>query len=295
MDAVTGPRQTVLMPPRTVTTARQRRLGVELRRMRERAGYSAREAAAALGIDHTKISQMENARFGVSGKRVRVLASAYGCDDQAYVEALVLMAGERRKGWWERYRGTLPDGFLDVTEMEYHASSLTSYQIAHIPGVAQTEEYARAVFELTFPRLPEKSIEARIEHRGMRMQILDRADPPQFKALVHEAALRMRFGGRQVMRDQLSHLVKLTEHPAYTVRVLPFDADGCAGAGQAVLYASGPVRQLDTVHLDSAHGAVFLDGVAELRAYQSLLTAMERRSLGVKASRDFIKEIARQL
>ncbi|WP_093850937.1 helix-turn-helix domain-containing protein [Streptomyces pini] len=284
------------MPPRTVTTARQRRLGTELRKMREAAGYNAREAAAILGIDHTKISQVETARFGVSADRVRFLASAYGCEDQAYVESLVSMAKDRTKGWWEKYRGILSPGFLDVAELEHHSAYLHTYQITHVPGIAQTEEYAQAVFEFGSPyRLSREQKEARVEHRIQRANILDREEPFEYKALVHEAALRMRFGGREVTRSQLDHLVDMSEHPRFSVRVIPFEADGFAGSGQAVLYAGGPVEQLDTVHLDSTLGPVFLDADTHLKAYRSMFSRMEKRALSVRKSRDFIREVIQQL
>ncbi|MGH3309599.1 MAG: helix-turn-helix domain-containing protein [Streptomyces sp.] len=283
------------MPPRTTTTARQQRVGVELRKMREAAGFTSREAAARLGIDHTKISHMEAARFGVSVERLRMLASGYGCDDESYVNALAEMASERGKGWWERYRGILPAGFLDLTELECRATALSTYQVAHVPGLAQTEDYARAVFGLTFPRLTKDGVEARISHRIRRAEMLEQQDAPTSTALIHEAALRMRFGGRELARAQLEHLLKLSEHPKFTMRVIPFEADGFAGSGQAVLYASGPVAQLDTVQLDSAHGAIFLDAQAQLKAYRDLLAAMERRSLSVRRSRDLTRKIAREL
>jgi len=283
------------MPPRTVTTARQRRLGAELRKMREAAGYNAREAAAVLGIDHTKISHMETARFGVSAERVRTLASAYKCDDQAYVEALVAMATERGKGWWEEYRGILPAGFLDVTELEHHATYLHTYQIVHIPGIVQTEDYTRAVFEFGFPRLSKRDTEVMLAHRSQRARVLEQDNLSDYTALIHEAALRMRFGGREATRAQLNHLLEVSEHPKVTVRVIPFASDGVAGSGQAVLYAGGPAPQLDTVHLDSTHGAIFLDAEAQLKAYRQLLSAMEKRALGVRKSRDLIRDAMHQL
>lgn len=260
--------------------------------MREAAGLNAREAAALIGIDHTKISHMETARFGVGPDRLRVLAGSYGCADQAYLKALVDMAAERDKGWWEEYRAVLPAGFLDITELEDKATYLRTYQIAHPPGLTQTEDYSRAVFSFTFPRLAKEDIEVRIAHRMRRAKILLDPDATEFTAIIHEAALRMRFGGSDVTRAQLLHLLELSERKNCKIRVLPFDADGFAGSGQAVLYAGGPVPQLDTVQLDSAHGALFLDAEAGLNTYRDLMSAMERRTLGVKKSRDLIRDIA---
>ncbi|GLF97336.1 helix-turn-helix domain-containing protein [Streptomyces yaizuensis] len=280
------------MPPRTTTTARQRRVGAELRKMREATGINAREAAALLGVDHTKVSHVETARFGISARRLRALADIYGCTDRTYVDALVEMATDRTKGWDEEYRGVLPAGFLDLTDLERRATSLRTYQIAHLPGLTQTEEYARAVFRFGFPRLSPEDAEVRIAHRLRRARVLDRVDGPDFSAVIHEAALRMRFGGMDTVRGQLGHLLELSERPNCTLRVLTFEADGFAGSGQSVLLAGGPVPWLDTVHLDSAHGAQFLHTEAELDVYRELLGAAEERSLPPEQSREFIREIA---
>ncbi|MFT2016094.1 helix-turn-helix domain-containing protein [Streptomyces sp. 796.1] len=278
-----------------MTTARQRRLGAELRKMREAAGLNAREAATALGIDYTKVSHIETARTGVGSDRLRVLANSYGCTDEAYLQALISMATERDHGWWEEYRGMLPAGFLDLSELEAKAKGLRTYQIAHLPGLAQTEDYARAVFNFTFPRLEENHIDARIEHRMRRAHILDRKGGPHFSAVIHEAALRMKFGGTATTKAQLEHLLTLSERPNCTIRILTFDAGGFAGSGQAVLFAQGDVPQLDTVQIDSAHGADFLDAAAQLNTYRDLLTEVESRSLETAQSRDFIREIAHKL
>ncbi|MFI1182626.1 DUF5753 domain-containing protein [Streptomyces sp. NPDC020799] len=205
------------------------------------------------------------------------------------------MVKERAKGWWEEYRGILPAGFLDLTELESKATFLHTYQIAHLPGLTQTVDYARAVFEFTFPRLTPADVEARISHRVRRSQILDRTGGPQFTAIIHEAALRMRFGGPQMARKQLEHLLSLSERPNCTILVMTFESDGFAGSGQAVLHAGGPVPQLDTIHLDSAHGGLFLDAESQLNAYRDLLSSMESRTLPVKQSRDLIREIAQTL
>lgn len=264
--------------------------------MREAAGLNAREAAQTLGIDHTKISHMETARFGVSPDRIRVLAGCYGCTDTEYIDALIKLATDRKKGWWEDYRGVLPAGFLDLTELENKAKYLYSYQIGHIPGLTQTEEYARAIFDFGAPhRLPKRESEARIAHRIRRAHILTREDAPQVTALIHEAALRMRFGGADVTRRQLVHLLNISELPNCTFRVFTFEAEGFAGSGQSILYASGSVPKLDTVHLDSSHGPVFLDTEAQLTAYRQLLQTMEKRTLSASKSRDFIRKVAQEL
>ncbi|MGC5365121.1 helix-turn-helix domain-containing protein [Streptomyces sp. DT24] len=283
------------MPPRTVTTARQRRLGAELRRLREAAGHNSREAAALLGIDHTKISQMETARFGVSGDRIRALACVYGCDDQQYIEALIKIAEERTKGWWVEYQGMLPADFLDIAELEHYCRGLRTYQIAHIPGLLQTEDHIKAIFSETDPPLLGIDLDRRINHRARRQVILEKEWPPNYEAVIHESALRMQFGGRKVARDQLKHLLSMSERDHITIHVIPFAAGGFAGSGQSIFYAQGDVAELDTVQLDATHGVAFLDSPAQLRNYRRLLDRMRAKALSATESSDFIHSIARQL
>ncbi len=134
------------MPTRTTPTVRQQRLGAELRKMRLAAGATTEYAAGLLGIDRTRISNMEGGVRAVSPDRVRTLACNYACPDESYVEALVAMAANRERGWWERYRGTLAAGMLDIAELEWHAVRISTTQTVHVPGLFQTEDYARAVF-----------------------------------------------------------------------------------------------------------------------------------------------------
>ncbi|RSO21600.1 transcriptional regulator [Streptomyces sp. WAC 06725] len=283
------------MPPRTVTTARQRRLGAELRRLREAAGHNSREAAALLGVDHTKVSHMETARFGVSGDRIRALACVYGCDDQAHIEALIKIAEDRTKGWWLDYSETLPVDFLDLAELEHHARGMRTYQIAHIPGLLQTEDHINAIFAETDPPLLGSDLEHRIQHRLRRQTVLEKEWPPQYEAVIHEAALRMRFGGTKVARAQLDHLLAMGERAHISIQVIPFSAGGFAGSGQSIFYAQGDVTQLDTVQLDASHGISLLDSPAQLRNYRKILDRMKAKALPVEKSRDFIHTIASEL
>jgi transcriptional regulator with XRE-family HTH domain len=275
---------------------RQLRLGAELRKMREAAGVSALEAAGLLGVNRTRIPNIESGRFGISAERVRTLAVNYGCTDIDLVKALVAMTQERGPYWWEGYRGRLPAGFLDVAELEYHAVALRMYATVHIPGLLQTAEHARALFERSLVALPLKEIELRATHRMRRQDVLLlRDNPPPFTAIIHEAALRMQFGGPKTARAQLDHVLAMSERDHITVRVVPFGAEGFAGPGQPILYASGPVPQLDTVQLDSFHGSAFLDCELQLRNYHSLLDRVEDGALSSEESRDLVRGIAQQL
>ncbi|MFF7095341.1 DUF5753 domain-containing protein [Streptomyces rubradiris] len=283
------------MPPRKAPTARQRRLGAELRKIREHAGLALADAAAQLGTDRTSISNVESGRFGVSGERVRTWTAHYGCSDVAYIDALAAMAEERGKGWWEDYRGELSAGALDLAELEYHATALRTVQIMHMPGLLQTEDYARAVFAEAVPPLNDIDLRRRLSHRLRRRDVLDRPNPPRCTFLIHEAALRMEFGGHQIARAQLDHLLKESHRDNVTVRVVPFAVGGFPNAGSSTLYAYGPVPQLDTVQTDTPHGPAFLDAETRLVNYRAVLDRTEERSLSPAKSRDFIHGIAQHI
>lgn len=263
--------------------------------MREHAGLTPTEAAALLGTDRTTISNTESGRFGVSGARVRTWAQHYECSDAAYVDALADMAEERIKGWWEDYRGELSGSALDLAELEHHAAGFRSVQIMHMPGLLQTEDYVRAVYAEALPAPAPASLRRRISHRLRRRDVLDRADPPTCTFLVHEAALRMQFGGRRVARGQLEYLLKESERDNVTVRVIPFAVGGFPNAGSSTHYVYGPVPQLDTVQTDALLGSGFVDAEARLQVFRAVLDRTEGRSLDPQSSRDFIKEVAEQV
>ncbi|MFE7131058.1 helix-turn-helix domain-containing protein [Streptomyces sp. NPDC057638] len=284
------------MPPRDNATARQQRLGIELRKLRERAGKTARESAGLLSIDQAKISHIEAGRIGVSVERIRRLSTFYQSDNEALIGALCDIALEHRgQHWFDEFRGKLDPNWLNIAELEHHATVMRSMQSITFPGPFQTENYARALFSGVTPKLPPDEIEARVEHRLKRFSIFERPASPQYTAIIHEAALRMRFGGRKVVREQLEHLIDVSRMPAITIRVIPFTSEDFIEVTQPVLYASGPVPELDTVQIDSAFGGRFLDAEAELKKYRTLLDIAEHASLDPEGSRQIIHHIAREL
>ncbi|MFI1729963.1 helix-turn-helix transcriptional regulator [Streptomyces acidicola] len=284
------------MAPRHAPTARHRRLAAEMRRMREQAGISVQQAASLLGADRTMISNIEAARTGLSEERVQQLAGLYRCPDAALVDALASLTGPRRPShWWDEYRGKIPEGHLEVSEVEYHATRIRTAQTVHLPGLLQTEDHARAIFELTVPKLSRLEIELRVAHRLGRQSVLNGDAPTPYVGIIHEAALRMEFGGRDVARAQLDYLADASERSNVTLLVIPFSAGDFHGAGQSILYAEGAVPQLDTVQLDTAMGAHFVDAPTPLANYRSLLDLMERSALSPDESRKSIRSIASEL
>ncbi|MFI1865801.1 helix-turn-helix domain-containing protein [Streptomyces jumonjinensis] len=282
------------MPPRTTPTERQKRLGSELRRIRTAAGVSAEFAAGLLGVDRGKISNIESGVRGISADRLRTLACNCDVTDETYVKALIEMA-QASTGWWERYRGILPQGLLDIAEAEGNATRIRGANTVHVPGMLQTSDQAMAIFRAAVPALPKHEVALRLALRAERQQVItgDKAIP--YIAVIHEAALRMQFGGIEVARAQLTYLLEVSERDNATVLVLPFTHGAFPGAGQTVTYIQGHVPQLDTVQVDSSHGPTFLHAEGQLAKYRAQLHLLEGLALPPKQSRDFIHDIARQL
>ncbi|TDC72218.1 helix-turn-helix domain-containing protein [Streptomyces hainanensis] len=283
------------MPPRQAPTARQRRLGTELRKLRERAGMTAPEAAAELNTNRTGISNLEAGRFGVSAERVRVLARIYHYPDEQHIDALADMADERGKGWWEEYRGALSTGALDVAELEYHAKALRTTHIMHVPGLLQTEEYAKVVLATDVPWPNPQELRRRLSFRMRRRDVLDRTDAPHCTFMVHESALRIELGGAKVARGQLEHLLDASERDNITIRVIPFSAGAFPNVGISTVYAAGPVPRLDTVHLEVPHGSSLIDSETHLVNYRVIMDYIEGITLSPSETRDLMRSLAHQL
>ncbi|WOX11080.1 helix-turn-helix transcriptional regulator [Streptomyces sp. N50] len=278
--------------PRKQPTARQRRLGRELRRLREAAGLTARQAAESLGTISVTMSQIESGVAGVSEARVRRIAAQYTCTDTQLIDALVEMATERAGGWWEEYRDGLPPMFLDLAELQHHATFLQEIATAHVPGLLQVEDYARAVFAYWRPELPQKEVELRVEHRMRRQADLGVAP---YTAVLHEPVLRTRVANRRVARAQLDAVLERSDAPGVNVRVVPFDVDGFAGASAELLYAGGRVPALDTAQRDTPQGTAFIDAPAQLLALRTLFRKVEAVSLEPARSRDYLHRLAKEL
>ncbi|MGW3668509.1 helix-turn-helix domain-containing protein [Streptomyces sp. NPDC005141] len=283
------------MAPRSQPTARQIRLGAELRKLRDAAGLSAREAARLLSSTSAQMSQVESGLSGVSEERVRRLAALYACADVELIGTLVTMATDRTRGWWEEFRGVLPPGFLDLSELEHHARFMEVISTAHVPGMLQTEAYARAVFAYMVPELPPSELAPRIAHRMRRRVAIERDGAVSYEAILHESVLRTRVADRIAARAQLEEILRQSERSNVTIRVVPFDVDGFAGANASMLYAGGPVPQLDTAKRDAPHGGPFLDAQSQLARFRTLFRKVESASLDPAKSRDFLHRMTKEL
>ncbi len=182
------------------------------------------------------MSQIESGIAGVSEQRLRRLAANYACSDEALIDALVAIATDRRRGWWEEYRGVLPAAYQDLAELDHHARFRKDVAVIHVPGLLQTEEYARALFAYMNPEFPDDEVGLRVEHRMRRRVVIDGPDPIPYETVIHEAVLRIRVAGRAASRAQLDRILAVSEADHVTVQVIPFALDDFAGAGSTMVH-----------------------------------------------------------
>ncbi|MFJ5118835.1 helix-turn-helix domain-containing protein [Kitasatospora sp. NPDC088548] len=275
-------------------TLRQRRLGTELRRMREQADLGGSQLARMLGISPGQMTQMETAKIGVSPERLRTVASACNCANGPLIDALARVAAERGKGWWEEYRGILTTDFLEVAELEAHATRLTFCNTTYMPGLFQTSAYAAAVFARIFPPLSPQEVDTRTAFRIRRQEIVRSGSTP-VRAFIHEAALRMQFGGPTVLVNQLGALLGDSERPGISVRAVPFAVDTFPGAGENLCFAEGSVPELDTIEMDVSQGALFFDSPADLAKHRAIFSRLDSTALSGEESREFIRSIMKEM
>ncbi|MEV0537415.1 helix-turn-helix transcriptional regulator [Kitasatospora sp. NPDC050463] len=258
------------MALRTQISERQKRFGAELRRLREAAGLAVKDAGATIGMGGPQLSHIEAARTGLDPSRLATLLAAYGCTDETYMAILHDLGASDGKGWWTEFKGKVPALALDLAEVEGRAVSLASYDSLYIPGVFQLPGYARAIYESS-NRPGAWESEVQVQFRMERQRILTDGGQREFRFVIHEAALRMRFAGDGVMRAQLLHLVDLAELPNVTIQVVPFTAPNHAPLSASFLLCDPGCADLSTVILDAPRHAEHLGDQAEIVAYRRKL------------------------
>jgi transcriptional regulator with XRE-family HTH domain len=251
-------------------------VGAQLRRLREAQGVTADRAGYAIRGSASKISRMELGRVRFKERDVADLLTLYGVTDPIERLSILDLAREAcAPGWWQPYGDLIPPWFEAYLGLEQGAAVIRCYEVQFVPGLLQTEHYARAVIRLGLPEAPDEEIERRVRLRMERQQVLTRRDPLKFWAIIDEGALRRPFGGAAVMRDQLRHLIQMTEMPNVTVQISPFCAGG-HGAGGPVSILRLPASDLhDVVYLEQLTGASY---PAEVLHYTDVMNRLAVQS-----------------
>jgi transcriptional regulator with XRE-family HTH domain len=250
-------------------TVRRRQLVAELKRLRETADLTQDDVAQRLDWHHTKVFRIETGRTGPHPNDVRLMLDTYGVADQARRDALIQLARDgRQHGWWYSYRDVLPGRYEFFIGLEEEAASIRAFELAVVPGLLQTEDYARALAHGHPVEFDVQEIERRIEVRMTRQQVLTKPDRPQLWAILDEGAIRRIVGGPTVMRAQLQHLVAMSERSRTTIQVVPYSVGAHSGtAGSFMILGFAEPGEIDVVYMDTIGGNMSVDKAEEVKHY----------------------------
>lgn len=272
---------------------RRRKLGAELRALRTSAGLTSGEAAGLVGWHQSKVSRIETGTSGAKPGDVRLLLDAYGVADERLRDLLLVLASAHdaagRDHWWHAYRGELPPAYRDFISLEAQASAMRTLETTVVPGLLQTREYARAVTGAAVGGLSEERLDALVEVRLARQDVLRRRRPLALSAVLDEAVLRRQVGGPEVMSRQLKKLAEAAEMPHVRLRVLPFSAGAHIGVtGSFVIFSFARTSDLDVVVLDHLTSSVHLERKEDLGAYTEAFDSLLNHALSPGESLEFI-------
>ncbi|MEU9298899.1 helix-turn-helix transcriptional regulator [Streptomyces sp. NPDC048269] len=272
-------------------TVSRRRLGSELRRLREIRGMTTPQVAKSLLISQPKISLMENGRRLIKPRDVRDLCGLYGVQDRRLVDHLMQLARESgQQGWWNAY-GDIPYGAYIGLEAE--AVAVRCYEPLVIPRLLQTPSYARAVIAGTIPQAAAEQAATRLQVRLRRQRRLDApVNPLRLWAVLDESALRRVVGSREVMREQLEHLTHLGAQPYITVQVLPHDMGAHPGvSGQFALLEFADAADASVVYLERFTSDLYLEKRSDVRIYSDMYAHLQAQALSPDSTRHFINDV----
>ncbi|MBD0738062.1 helix-turn-helix domain-containing protein [Streptomyces sp. CBMA29] len=284
------------------STVPRRQLGRYLRELRGKARMTVKVAAEALEWSEAKIWRIETGQTSLRSHDVETMGRVYGAGDDLTAALMALAKETKAKGWWHSYGDVIP-AWLDVyISLEESATALSIYHSELVPGLLQTDDYARTLIQTDHPELTEQDIERRVQLRIERQALLTRVtDPPGLGVVLNEAVIRRPIGSEQIMADQLAHLLEVGELPNLAVRVMPF----ALGMHHGV--TSGPFIMLEfpingtgmpteptTIYIEGHVGALYLEKPHEVERYEQAFNHIQRTSLSEAASKKFIADAVRE-
>jgi transcriptional regulator with XRE-family HTH domain len=267
-------------------------LGAQLRRLREASDMTQLAAADVIRGSEAKMSRLESGRVAFRRRDVADLLTAYGVTEEPARDVLLRLAVQANEpGWWHRFNDTMPDWFSTYVGLEQAATIIRSYEAQYVPGLLQTEAYAFAVIDLgQAVRVDE--VMRRVRLRLQRQQLLYLQYPPDYWALIDEAVLRRNLGGRQVMRDQLAHILEASKRPNITVQVVPFErSDAAAVGGPFTLLRFAEPDLPDIVYLEQLNSALYLNRDVDVETYLKTVDRLAAGALTPGRSTELIASV----
>ncbi|MBO8193489.1 helix-turn-helix domain-containing protein [Streptomyces oryzae] len=290
------PRLGAVQEPSSGPTALRIILGVKLRRLRQSREITREDAGRAIRGSHAKITRLERGQVGAKERDLRDLLTLYGIHDPDKREEFFDLARQANSpGWWCQYSDVLEDWFELHLGLEDAASMIRTYEVQFLPGLLQTEDYAYAVSKLGYPNTEPQKVDRIVELRMARQRLLHRPDPPRLWAVVDEAVLRRPFGGAEVMRRQLEHLLKMIELPHVTLQVAPFEVTAAAAGTPVTLLRFGDPDLPDKVYLEHLTNAVYLDKPSDVDQYTLIINRLCAEACQPRETAAFIEQLLAEL
>jgi transcriptional regulator with XRE-family HTH domain len=283
--------------PRGGPTVLRMLLGIQLRRLREAKGITPEAAGYEIRASRSKISRVEHGRVGFKVRDVEDLLTLYGVTDPDERQRMIVLAQQaNNQGWWAKYDDIMPDWFESYVGLEQATSLIRTYELQFVPGLFQSEDYARAVTVLGHRSAPAGEIDRRVGLRMQRQELLTAEDPPRLWAVIDESALRRPVGGRDVMRAQLRHLVEVADLPRVTLQVMPFSQGGhpAAGGSFTILRFAEPDLP-DIVYIEQLTGALYLDRRDEADNYMEVMNRLSAEAETPADSVDLLRDIIKDM
>ncbi|WP_433182964.1 helix-turn-helix domain-containing protein [Actinoallomurus sp. CA-150999] len=276
-------------------TIRERRIAIEVRRLREQTGFTLEQAAERLGWSRATLGRMETAVRRIKPVELQRLFNIYKVDGRRRADLVELARGARERGWWHRYTDTLPAAYATYIALETEARSLRCYDALVVHGLLQTEDYAREVIRAGLMQLASDSeVERRVEVRLNRQALVTERDPPlELWCVIDENTLRRMIGGTDVMRAQYTHLAELAERSNVTLQVLPHDMGAHPGVEGTFSILEFPERYMpDVGYIEALNAALYVEDDAHVHAYSLVFNHLVADALGIGESAAFLRRLA---
>ena len=255
------------MPSEHSATFQRHLLGRELKRLREAASMTTEDVAREMELASISwAGRIEKGTRGIQIRDLRRLLDLYGVtDEERRGELLELARGAKKPNWWDGYRKFLPPTYAKYIGLEAGATEIHDFQPLSIPGLLQTEQYARAQYENRLTEISDEEVERRVEVRMRRQSVLDAHEPPRLWAIVDEAALLRQVGGPEVMREQLAHLVKMSRRKRVTIQILPFRLGAHPGTASSLIIIEFADKRTDPVpYVETVAGDLYLQKKSDI-------------------------------
>jgi hypothetical protein len=278
-------------------TARRIIVGAQLKRLRDQANVTRAAAGYHIRGSESKISRMESGKVGFKIRDVEDLLTLYGEHDEARRAQVVEIATRsNEQGWWQRSGDAVPEWFSEFVGLESAAERIQIYELLFVPGLLQTEDYARAIVTRGHPETAGPVEQERVRVRMNRQRLLARPDAPRLWAVVDESVLHRPIGGRAVLAGQLDHLAEMSRRPNLTLQIVPNVRSGYAGAESAFTLLRFTEPDVpDIAYVEGLTSAIYLDRVAEVEEYTRVMDQLTIDAFSPDESRTLLGKIRADL